>query len=441
MKNRIIRIITAFMAAAVLLAGCGKTELPQTQSKPEESITAEPGVTPEEAEPTEAPKPTEEPTPTEAPAEDNGLVDVRLAIKGTVPESEAMAFTRDMRVGWNLGNTFDARDSDCADEMDYETVWSGAKTTKELIHTMKEAGFNTIRVPVSWHNHIDANNRISEKWMDRVEEVVGWITDEGMYAIINIHHDDDYYYPSYARLDSGKKYLKDIWTQVAERFADYDEHVIFETMNEPRQVGTDYEWWIADKEADYAKECFDCINQLNQVAVDTIRANGKGHNNERYIMVPGYCAAPEFEMYKDFKVPDDPGAADHIIISAHAYTPYDFALNKSGTSEFSIKGQKGTGDIDYFVRGLHRTFIIKGIPVVISEWGSLDKKNLESRLDFTAYYVTMAANYGMPTVIWDNNAYNTDGENFAIINRETLEWRFPEIRDQLIYSASQGWGE
>ena len=174
--------------------------------------------------------------------------------------------------------------------------------------------------------------------------------------------------------------------------------------------------------------------------MDTIRANGRGHNSDRYILVPGYCAAPEFETYKDFKIPDDT-ADNRIIISAHAYTPYDFALNKGGTKTFSIKDQNGTGDIDAFIRKLHGSFIIKGIPVVITEWGSLDKSNLESRLDFTAYYVATAANYGIPTILWDNNAYKTDGENFGIINRAALEWRFPEIKDQLIHSADLGWGD
>ena len=224
MKKNSLRLVFCGMAAVMLLTAC----------KGEAVSTGAPT-------PTEAVVPTEAPTPTEVPAVNSGLIDYHAAIKASVPENEAMAFTRDMRVGWNLGNTFDAKDSGCADEMDYETVWCGAKTTKELIHTMKEAGFNTIRVPVSWHNHIDGNNTISEKWMNRVEEVVGWITDEGMYAIINIHHDDDYFYPSYAKLEGGKKYVKDIWTQVSERFADYDEHVIFETLNEPRQVGKDYE--------------------------------------------------------------------------------------------------------------------------------------------------------------------------------------------------------
>ncbi|MCR5119252.1 MAG: glycoside hydrolase family 5 protein [Lachnospiraceae bacterium] len=440
MRRNTIRLLTAGLAAVFLLTACRNNDTVSPEAEPTAAAEATPVPT-AEAEPTEEPEPTEVPAPTEVPVEDSGMVEVKYATQMALPDNEAFAFTKDMKVGWNLGNCFDAHDSGCADEMDYETVWCGAKVTKELIHTMKEAGFKTIRVPVSWHNHVDGNNNISEKWMNRVEEVIGWICDEDMYAIINIHHDnDDAFYPSYDKLDKSKKYVTAIWKQVAERFADYDEHVIFETLNEPRQVGTDHEWWIDDKTADYAKEAFDCVNQLNQAAVDAIRANGKGHNPDRYILVPGYCAAPEFETYDDFKIPND-SAENRIIISAHAYTPYNFALNISGTDKFSIKGGNGTGDIDYFIKSLHRSFISKGIPVVITEWGSLDKNNLESRLDFTAYYVATAAHYGIPTVLWDNNAYKSSGENFGIIDRATLEWRFPEIKDQLIYSATSTWGE
>ncbi len=446
------RLFVLMMTLGLMLSACGETKPAEPQvsvvveNVEREEITPadtkaeeEPQTAGEEPEATEVPAPTEAPSPTEAlaaeEAEDNGMIDVQVALKDTIPDTDAMRFTKAMKVGWNLGNCFDAHSMGLSNEMDYETAWCKAKVTKELILELKNAGFNTIRVPVSWHDHVDKDNNISEKWLDRVEEVVKWIYEEDMYVIVNIHHDNDNaFYPSYDKFDKSDKYIKDIWTQLADRFADYDEHLIFETMNEPRQTGTDHEWWINDKSADYAKESFDCINKFNQTAVNAIR-NGKGHNNERYVMIPGYCAAPEFELYKDFRLPQDPGAADHLIISAHAYTPYDFALNRTGTNDFDIETHRGTSDIDSFTKNLYIGFIIKGIPVVISEWGSLDKNNLDSRLEFSAYYVTKAGHYGMPTILWDNNAYRTDGENFGIIDRASLNWIFPEIRDQIVYSA------
>ena len=274
--------------------------------------------------------------------------------------------------------------------------------------------------------------------MDRVEEVVKWALDEGMYVIINIHHDntEDYEYPSYARLDQSKAYVTKIWSQIAERFASYDEHLIFETMNEPRQVNTNNEWWI-DVNSDIGKECMDCINQLNQAIVDTIRDNGKGYNTSRYIMAPGYCAAPEYAIADDYKLPDDSKATaeNRIIVSVHAYTPYNFALNQgSGSTDvFDIKGKKGTGDIDSFMSKLYKKFVSQGTPVLIGEFGALDKNNTEARMQFAAYYTYTARHYGMSALFWDNNAYKTDGENFRLIDRKSLKWIFPEIVDQMMY--------
>ncbi|MCR4616841.1 MAG: glycoside hydrolase family 5 protein [Lachnospiraceae bacterium] len=369
----------------------------------------------------------------------DGIVKVAKRAPVEIPENDALAFIRDMEVGWNLGNTFDANNCTwLTNELDYESAWCGVKTSKELIKELKNAGFKTIRIPVSWHNHVDGNYNISEEWMSRVEEVVGWAYDEGMYVIINIHHDNEngLEYPSYAQLDSSKAYVTKIWEQIADRFADYDEHLIFETMNEPRQVGTDNEWWI-DAESDLGKECVDCVNQLNQVIVDTIRANGKGYNKTRYIMAPGYCASPDYVLCDGFVLPDDSkaDAENRIIVSVHAYTPYNFALNlgNGSTDVFAIKGKKGTEDIEYFMKNLYEKFVSKGIPVLIGEFGALDKDNLDSRMQFAAYYTYTARHYGMSALFWDNNAYKADGECFRLIDRKSLTWTFPEIVDQMMY--------
>ena len=399
--------------------------------------------------PTKEAAPTEEaameatPTPMEeASAETtvpDGIVEVPLPAEVSIPENDAMAFVRDMKAGWNLGNTFDA--TNCtwlSDPLEYESAWCGAKTTQALIKEIHNAGFQTIRIPVSWHNHVDGNYNIDSKWMDRVQEVVDWAYDDGMYVIINIHHDneDAFEYPSYDKMDQSKKYVTKIWEQIADRFAEYDEHLIYESMNEPRQVGTDHEWWINDKNSATAKECFDCVNQLNQAIVDTIRANGKGYNGSRYIMVPGYCANPEFELINDFVLPDDSKATaeNRIILSVHAYTPYSFALEQPGTPDFDIAARKGTGDINSFMKRLYEKFVVKGIPVVIGEYGALEKNgNDDARKQFAAYYVAMARHYGLTTVWWDNNAHNASGECFQLINRSSVTWTYPEIRDQIIY--------
>ncbi len=422
------------MAAGLLLtmAGCRSNEKPADNDTGKTETVTE-TKTEDKAEPEKKPVPGDVV---------DGIVLVDTGAKIVVPDNESLKFIRDMEMGWNLGNAFDAIDCNwLSDEMEYESAWCGAKTSKELILKLKEAGFKTIRIPVSWHNHVDADDRISEEWLNRVEEVVSWAYDEGMYVIINIHHDDDvnYMYPSYACLDRSKQYIGHIWEQVSAKFADYDEHVIFEIMNEPRQKGTAMEWWIEDVESAEAQEALDCINQMNQAGVDAIRANGQGYNSSRYILVPGYAANPELEMNDYFKLPDDSAATaeNRIIITVHAYTPYEFALNKSGTKKFDIATSNGTEDINSFMKRLYERFVCKGTPVLIDEFGALDKDNLDSRMQFTAYYVAMARKYGMTCCYWDNNAYKTDGENFRIIDRTTLELTFPEIIDQMMYYCTE----
>lgn len=368
----------------------------------------------------------------------DGIVKVKERTPVDLPDNDGINFVRDMEIGWNLGNAFDANDCTwLSNELDYESGWCGAKTTKELISALKDAGYKTIRIPVSWHNHVDADYNISEAWLGRVQEVVDWAYDEGMYVIINIHHDnnENFEYPNYDKLDQSKKYVSKIWEQLADRFADYDEHLIFETMNEPRLVGTDVEWWI-QTDSEIGKEALDCVNQLNQIAVDTIRANGKGYNTSRYIMAPGYCASPEFALADAYKVPDDSKATaeNRIIVSIHAYTPYNFALNQDAgqTKTFSIKNGDGA-DIESFLSRIYDKFVSKGIPVVIGEFGALDKDNLEARREFTAYYIYSARHYGMTALVWDNNALNSNGENFKLIDRASATWVFPEIVDQMMY--------
>lgn len=357
-----------------------------------------------------------------------------------IPDNEALAFVKDMQLGWNLGNTFDASNCGVSDELEYESAWVGIVTTKEMIETIADAGFKTIRIPVSWHNHVDGEYRISEAWMNRVQEVVDWAMEEDMYVILNIHHDneEEFMYPSYEHLEQSKKYVQAVWEQIAEHFADYDEKLIFETLNEPRHTGTDHEWWV-DANSEVGKECIDCVNQLNQTAVDAIRANGKGYNASRYIMAPGYCASPDFALADGYRLPADSGSAENrILVSVHAYTPYNFALagenDQNSTDQFSIAEKNGTADIDAFMKKLYDKFISKGTGVVIGEFGARAKgNNIEARTEFAAYYVARARSYGITTCWWDNNAFGGDGENFGILRRVKNQILFPQIVEQMVH--------
>ena len=351
--------------------------------------------------------------------------------KFEIPDNDAMKLLKDMKSGWNLGNTFDAFNGYGSHSWGtaMETSWVGVKTTKDLIAAIKEAGFNTIRIPVSWHNHVDENDIIDLDWIARVKQVAGWALDEGMYVIVNTHHDNDvkYYYPDTVHYDRSEAYLSAVWTQMAEVFKDCDDHLILESMNEPRLVGTAYEWnWNSS-----VSECrlsAKYLNQLNQKFVDIVRASG-GNNATRYLAVPAYCASPWNAIDQAFQLPEDT-VENRIIVSAHAYTPYNFALNlQSGDRTFDIeKDQSKKGEIASFMNGLYNRFIQNGIPVMMDEFGALDKGgNLQDRVNFTAYYVASASARGITCVWWDNHSFTGSGERFGLIRRNTLEWVYPDI--------------
>ena len=348
-----------------------------------------------------------------------------------IPETEAFALMRDMKCGWNLGNTFDAYNgySQHFTGTGMESSWVRIKTSQKLIATIKEAGFNTIRIPVSWHNHVDENDVIDADWMARVREVAGWALDEGMYVIVNVHHDNDkkYFYPDTVHLDRSIAYLTSIWTQMAEAFKDCDEHLILESMNEPRLVGTQYEWSWNNSVSD-CRLSAKYINQLNQLFVDTVRATG-GNNATRYLAIPAYAAQPWAAADQAFILPKD--TVEHrIIVSAHAYTPYNFALNtQSADKTFDLEKDQGKkSEIDSFLNLLYNRFVKYGTPVMMDEFGALDKGgNLQDRVNFTAYYVAAASARGIPCVIWDNHAFSGNGENFGLINRSTKAWVYPDI--------------
>ena len=340
-----------------------------------------------------------------------------------MPDSEALSFVQNLKIGWNLGNTLDATSKTSVDTAS-EMSWGAPKTTENMILSIKNAGFNTIRVPVTWHNHVDENNKITDEWLARVKEVVDYGYKNGMYVILNIHHDTDknYFYPTNETFEQSKKFVTDIWTQVAEVFKDYDEHLIFESMNEPRLIGTDKEWWVDVNSAE-GKEAIDCIMKTNQAFVDLVRASG-GNNAQRYLMVPSYCASPDFACCDQFTLPND--SAGRMIVSAHSYEPYDFALsddlNKNTFSE------RTGNSIDNKLSALYNKFVSKGIPVVIGEFGSRNKNdNTEARIQHAAFYAAKAKSYGIPCVWWDNNAFSGSGELFGLFNRKEGTWTYPDI--------------
>lgn len=191
-----------------------------------------------------------------------------------------------MGFGWNLGNTLDATGGNTADVTAQEQSWGNAKITPELMVRVKEAGFDTIRIPVTWYRYTsdDGTYTIREDFLQHVREVVEWAREADLFVILNMHHEAWINEPNFAA-DAEKigEQLTAMWRQIADTFADFDQHVIFEGMNEPRAQGTNYEW-------SGNAACYAAVNYLNQVFVNTIRKDAKGCNAERCLMIPGYAA-------------------------------------------------------------------------------------------------------------------------------------------------------
>ena len=341
-------------------------------------------------------------------------------------DKTAVELVEDMGLGWNLGNSLDATGGS---GLDTETSWSNPKTTQALIDKVKSLGFNTVRVPVSWGKHVSGDNyTIDSAWLARVKEVVDYCYKNDMYVILNIHHDTKSsasasgagYYPRSSAYSSSEKFVTSVWSQAAEYFKDYDYHLIFETLNEPRLIGTRYEWWF-DKWSipSEVKDAIDCINKLNQKAVDTIRNTGS-NNKGRLIMCPGYDASIDGATVSGFKLPTDiSGNKNRIAVSVHAYSPYNFAMNidtsNGATSTYSsyIKDE-----LKNLFSTLKSNFRDKGIPVVIGEFGSTDKNNTAERVKWATDYTALAKKNKIPCVLWDNNAFAVYNGSSIVLNSE-----------------------
>ncbi|MBQ9590709.1 MAG: cellulase family glycosylhydrolase [Butyrivibrio sp.] len=343
----------------------------------------------------------------------------------------------DMSVGWNIGNSLDsfgqAYNYPCTTLN--ETYWGNPATTKALIDEIAKAGFNTIRVPVSWGQYTTGSDyQIPDFVMNRVKEVVDYCIANDMYVILNSHHDINsekcFYYPNNANKSRSEAYFKFIWTQIADKFKNYDYHLVFETMNEPRLVGHGEEWWFPrNNPSNDIREAVECINDYNQVALDAIRSTG-GNNAERCVMVPGYDASIEGCMTDGFKMPSD-SASNRLILSVHAYIPYYFAL---ASDTFVTRFDDNLKyDIDSFFNDLNSKFLSKNIPVVVGETSATNRNNTSERVKWADYYWGTAAKYSnVAMVLWDNNVYNNDasgsnGECHMYIDRNSLTWRDPEI--------------
>jgi endoglucanase len=329
-----------------------------------------------------------------------------------------------IKLGWNLGNTLDAPG---------ETAWGNPKTSKTNIDTLKAAGFNAIRIPVSWSHHVDKNYVIDTAFMKRVKEIVGYAIDNDMYILLNTHHDEEIFKFMDKDIAKSKAVFERIWLQIAEQFKNENEKLIFEGLNEPRTKGSAAEWNGGTKEER------DNINTLEQIFVDAVRVSGS-NNAKRILMVSTYGASAEQAAMSGVKIPDDPSnpTIKKFIVSIHAYAPYNFALNQ-GTGSVATWSKTNSGDksgVETPLNRAHTTFVSKGIPVIFGEFGALDKKNDDARAEWAGYYVSYAKSKSIPCFWWDNGATTGDGEKFGLLNRNTNTFYYTSVKDALVTGSN-----
>lgn len=352
-----------------------------------------------------------------------------VTIDGSIRDISSMELVKEMKVGWNLGNTLDGGGEEVRGETPntIEIAWGNPTTTKEMIDEVVKAGFNIIRVPVTWEwSTGDAPDYIiSDAWMDRVQEVVDYAVANDVFVILNIHH-ETWHNPTEENYEAAKDRLKKIWTQIGTRFADYNEKLIFEGLNEPRVIGSREEWTGG------TPDTREIVNKLNFDFVETIRGLG-GNNALRHLMIPGYAASFTRSVLKYIKVPEND---DKIIVSVHAYTPYNFALKSDGTDVWDVKEESHRVEIDRLAEDIKTLFVDNGTPVIIGEFGAVSRGNEFYRANWAKYFITKMKEVGTPCVWWDNGAFDTEGENFGLFNRRELYFRYSKVLEDIMTAVN-----
>ena len=297
-----------------------------------------------------------------------------------------------MGLGWNLGNALDANSQQYHDptqanywgqqDVTSESCWGQFPTKAELLTMMKGAGFGAIRVPVTWYNHMDIDGNVDEAWMNRVHDVVDYVISQGLYCIINVHHDtgaDSQNWASWLKADASvytaqKARYEKLWQQIANEFRNYDQHLLLEAYNE--MLDSQSSWNFAQSNTSY-----DAINNYAQSFVNVVRATG-GNNAQRNLIINDYGASSGSGTWstklqdplKQMKIPD--GESNHIIFEVHNY-PSLVDNNKQNRSISDIQAE-----IDAWITNLKTHLVNKGAPVIIGEWGTSNVDAGEGKTDY-----------------------------------------------------------
>ena len=331
-----------------------------------------------------------------------------------------------MGLGWNLGNQMDAHENGVSNE----TCWGNPKTTQQLFNKLKDAGIQTVRIPITWMGHIgaDPDYKIEDAWLNRVAEIVGYAENAGLNAIINIHHDgsnSEYWLDiKNAALSTSKNEqvtaeIKALWQQIAEKFKDKGDFLIFEGFNEIQDGG----WGWGANRNDGGKQ-YNTFNGWLKVFVETVRATG-GNNATRWLGIPSYDT--DIDLCEHLVLPEDP--ANKLLVAVHFYMPYEYTLEDqykswghTGTNNASY-GQEN--DIQTALKKMYTRYISKGIPVYIGEFGNIHHKTAkeeEYRKYYLEYVVKCMHDNFLAPVLWENGLVNSGKECHGYFNHATGEY-------------------
>lgn len=356
----------------------------------------------------------------EAEAVDNGVMREGLT---------ALEATRLMGNGINLGNTLEACDNNVGIKtntpLSYETHWGQPKTTQAMIDGMKAAGFDTIRIPVAWMTNAthlyEGDYTIDADYMDRVEEVVRYARKAGMYVIINDHWDGGWYgmfgSESAETRALAMEAYKGMWQQIAERFRDYSDYLIFESANE--ELGGRFDenspLYCSDSVVTYLTddERYALTNEINQTFVDVVRATG-GNNATRFLLIAGYSTDINQTCDDRFQMPKDT-ADSKLMVSVHYYDPWSYCGASSAVS--ATKWGK-VSDYEYMDQQLAKMtkFTEAGYGVVIGEYGALPCSDglKDNTLAYHTAFLDACTKYNLTNCLWDcSGLYKRVSQTFA----------------------------
>jgi endoglucanase len=339
-------------------------------------------------------------------------------------------FSKKFGRGWNLGNSLEA--------IGGETAWGNPKTTQRLIDSVKAAGFNSIRIPVAWSKFSDETTyTIDTTWMARVEEVVNYALNCGMYVILNEHWDGGWLQPTYAEQETANERLAAMWKQIAVHFRDYDDHLIFAGTNEVMVDG------------DYGQptvEYYTVQNGFNQVFVNTVRSTG-GRNVYRYLAVQGFNTNIDYTV-NYFSMPDDV-VSNRLIVEVHYYDPYNFTINSNST--LCVWGDDAPGSekwaneshADSQFQKMKTNFIDNNYAVILGEYCAMARLDLGDELNeihatyrhyWTKYITWSIVKHGLCPLYWDSGF--TGNHASGLFNRSTGEQAYPGIINAIIDTSN-----